>query len=122
MPVALFEAVEGRVIGAFNGGMMELKGSSELSPQRILEVGLGFWASKTLLSAIELRLFTELARQPGDLDSIQRRLRLHPRSARDFLDSLVAMGFLKRDAEGVYRNMPETELFLDKQKPSYVGG
>jgi hypothetical protein len=93
----------------------------ELSPDRILQTGLSFWASKTLLSAVEMALFTELAQQPGDLESVRDRLGLHPRSARDFLDALVALGFLER-SDGVYRNTAETGLFLDKAKPSYIGG
>jgi hypothetical protein len=93
----------------------------ELSPDRILQTGLSFWASKTLLSAVEMALFTELAQQPGDLESLRDRLGLHPRSARDFLDALVALGFLERN-DGVYRNTAETGLFLDKAKPSYIGG
>ena len=86
-----------------------------------MRVGLGFWASKTLLSAIEMGLFTELAAHPEDLESLRERLGLHPRSARDFLDALVALGFLER-RDGVYANTPATELFLDKRKPSYMGG
>jgi hypothetical protein len=93
----------------------------ELSPDRILQTGLSFWASKTLLSAVEMALFTELAQQPGDLESLRDRLGLHPRSARDFLDALVALGFLERN-DGIYRNTAETGLFLDKAKPSYIGG
>jgi hypothetical protein len=87
----------------------------------IFEVGLGFWGSKTLLSAIEMELFTELAKHPEDLATIQARLRLHPRSARDFLDALVSLGFLER-VEGIYKNTPATDLFLDKRKGSYIGG
>ena len=34
---------------------------------------------------------------------------------------MVALGFLKR-AEGLYANTAETDLFLDRNKPSYVGG
>ena len=48
-------------------------------------------------------------------------LGLHERGARDFLDALVALGFLERDS-GTYRNTPETDLFLDKAKPSYIRG
>lgn len=88
---------------------------------QIMQVGLGFWASKTLLSAVEMELFTELAKHPEDLESLQARLRLHPRSARDFLDALVALGFLERE-NGVYRNTPATDWYLDKQKHSYIGG
>jgi len=92
-----------------------------LSPEKIMQVGLGFWASKTLLSAVEMELFTELAKHPEDLAALQGRMGLHPRAARDFLDALVALGFLNRE-DGVYSNTPETDLFLDKHKPSYMGG
>lgn len=91
------------------------------TPEKILNVGLGFWAAKTLLSAIEMEVFTELARQPEDLPTLQGRLGLHPRSARDFLDALVALGFLQR-VNGKYQNTPDTDLFLDKRKASYIGG
>ncbi|MDE3180778.1 MAG: methyltransferase, partial [Acidobacteriota bacterium] len=37
------------------------------------------------------------------------------------LDALVALGFLQR-SNGKYANAPDAELFLDKHKPSYVGG
>lgn len=93
----------------------------ELSPDKILQTGLAFWASKTLLSAVEMELFTELAKHPEDLKRLQGRMGLHERAARDFLDALVALGFLQR-VDGVYSNTPETALFLDKAKPSYIGG
>lgn len=92
-----------------------------LTPSHILQTGLGFWASKTLLSAVELGLFTELAHSPANLDTLCPRISLHPRSARDFLDSLVALGFLTRH-DGLYANTPATALFLDRNKPSYLGG
>ena len=88
---------------------------------QILQIGLGFWSAKTLLSAVEIGLFTELAKEPGDLASLRSRLQLHTRSACDFLDALVAMGLLERTG-GVYRNSPAADFFLDRQKPSYTGG
>lgn len=91
------------------------------NPEHILQTGLAFWASKTLLSAIELGVFTELAKQPEDLATLSERLGLHPRASRDFLDTLVALDFLTRH-EGKYSNTPSTDVFLDKNKPSYLGG
>src|SRR5215469_4513759 len=91
------------------------------TPDRIMQTGLGFWGSKTLLSAVEMGVFTELAHGPEEFDRLAGRLGLHPRSARDFLDALVALGFLNR-ADGRYSNTPETDLFLDRHKPSYIGG
>jgi hypothetical protein len=95
--------------------------SSPITPEKILQTGLAFWPAKTLLSAIEIGVFTELARGPEKFDTLSGRLGLHPRAARDFLDTLVALGFLLRDGDA-YRNTPETDVFLDRKKPSYVGG
>ena len=67
------------------------------TPEKILQTGLAFWPSKTLLSAIEMGVFTELARGAERFEALSGRLGLHPRSARDFLDTLVALGFLTRD-------------------------
>ena len=96
--------------------------TTTVTPDSILQLGLGFWGSKTLLSAVELGLFTELAHGPQDLAALTRRFELHPRSARDFLDALVALRMLDRDAGGRYANTPEANQYLDRAKPSYVGG
>jgi hypothetical protein len=93
----------------------------ELRPDHILQVGLGFWSSKALLSAVEMGLFTELAHHPCNLDTLQGRIGLHRRPARDFLDALVALQFLQRK-DGIYSNAPASDFFLDKNKPSYMGG
>ena len=94
---------------------------SEPLPDHILQMGLGFWASKVLLSAVEMELFTELSKHPEDLETLQERLGIHPRSARDFFDALVALRFLER-RDGRYYNTSSTDFFLDKRKPSYIGG
>ena len=95
--------------------------SAHPMPDGIMQLGTGFWGSKTLLSAAELGVFTELARQPLDARGLQERLGLHPRSARDFFDALVALGMLRR-VDGRYSNTPETDLYLDREKSSYIGG
>ena len=94
---------------------------AQLTPDAILQLGLGFWGSRTLLTAIELGLFSELAKRPLDGNALRQRLGLHERSARDFFDALVALGMLRRTGT-TYANTPETDLFLDPSKPSYVGG
>lgn len=91
------------------------------TPEPIMQLGLGFWASKALLSAIELGVFTELAAKPMTASQLASRLSLHPRSARDFFDALVALGMLTRNGQ-TYINAPNTDLFLDRNKPSYIGG
>src|SRR5215469_16669896 len=94
---------------------------TDLTPDHTMQVGLGFWPSKVLLSAVEMGLFTELAGGPQEFTKLSGRLGLHPRSAHDFLDTLAALGFLQRST-GSYSNTPETDLFLDRNKPTYIGG
>ncbi len=95
--------------------------ATQATPAKILELGLGFWGSKALLSAVELGVFTELAKGPMPYEALRNHFGLHERSARDFFDALVALRMLDRQG-GVYTNTPETDLFLDRAKPSYVGG
>jgi hypothetical protein len=92
-----------------------------VTPDQIMQLGLGFWGSKSLLSAVELGLFSVLADGPTTAEDLQKKLGLHSRSARDFFDALVALGMLQRQGDR-YANTPETDLFLDRKKPSYVGG
>jgi hypothetical protein len=99
--------------------------AAHLNPEHILQVGTGFWASKTLLAALKFNLFTELAKGPLPASEIKTKLGLHQRSLYDFLDTLVALGFLQREGlyeKAVYSNAAETDFFLDKNKPSYLGG
>lgn len=93
---------------------------SSLSPTPIIDLAVAFWGSKTLLSAVELDLFTVLAPGPLHRDALTARLGLHPRAARDFLDALVALGMLERTGD-TYANTPATAAFLVRGQPGYVG-
>jgi hypothetical protein len=96
--------------------------AADVTPDAIMQLGFAFWGSKTLLSAIELGVFSELADSgPLDGDALRERLGLHSRSATDFFDALVALGMLERE-NGHYANTPSTDVFLDRAKPSYLGG
>lgn len=90
-----------------------------------MQIGMGFWASKTLLSAVNMGLFTLLSDKELSSNAIKVSLGLHDRSLHDFLDTLVALGFLKRRGmkdSSIYSNAEDANIFLDKNKPSYVGG
>ena len=96
-----------------------------INPARILETATAFWPSKVLLSAIELGVFTHLEGGPRDNAGLAAAIGIRADRSPDFFDALVAMGFLERDgggSEATYRNTAETALFLDRKKPSYVGG
>ena len=98
---------------------------SQPTPAHIMQTGLGFWNSKVLLSAIRFGLFTLLTKGPLSAEEIRKQLNLHPRSLFDFLDALTALGFLQREGlldKAKYSNTIDTDIFLDRSKPSYIGG
>ena len=95
------------------------------NPEHILQIGMGFFASRTLLSAVDLGLYAQLGADGLTAAEIAERIGLHERSRDDFLDALVALGLLARDGAGpdaVYRHTPDTAVFLDPGSPAYVGG
>jgi predicted O-methyltransferase YrrM len=95
------------------------------NPSHILEVGFSFWASKVLLTAVKLDVFTHLGDRAMTGEELGKALDIHPRGIFDFFDALVALGFLYRDgnsAQGRYRNTEATAQFLNKQQEGYIGG
>jgi precorrin-6B methylase 2 len=99
--------------------------AQKVDPSHIMQIGMGFWASKTLLTAVKLELFTLLATRPLTGKEIKYEKCLHQRGLYDFLDTLVALGFLQKTGNkstAIYSNSPDTDLFLDKNKLSYMGG
>jgi hypothetical protein len=97
------------------------------NPSHIMQVGMGFWASKVLLSAVRLKLFTLLGN--GAKSTVEIRDHLHlqtsTRHVCDWLDAMVSLGFLQRDGimeSAIYSNTPATAMFLDQTKNTYMGG
>jgi hypothetical protein len=102
-------------------------GAAPPDPSKIMQVGMGFWASKVLLTAVKFNLFTILAAGPQKAAAIKSRLKLKTtdRHVFDWLDALVGFGFLQREGlleEAVYSNSPETGTYLDRNNPGYIGG
>jgi predicted O-methyltransferase YrrM len=96
-----------------------------LDPTHLMQVATGFAASKAVLSAVELDLFTRLGADSMTGDELGNALGLHPRATYDFLDMLVALRVLERDGDGPhgrYRNTAESAAFLDSRSSAYVGG
>src|ERR1700743_205189 len=94
-------------------------------PGHIMQIGMGFFGSKTLLSAVELGLFTTLAKGPLTGAEIAAALDLNSRAIPDFPDALVALGLLARDGDGPnarYANTADGAIFLDRHSPAYKIG
>ena len=103
----------------------KVKNAVKVDPSNIMQVGMGFWASKTLLTAVKLDLFTFLAAKPLTGAEIKRELCLNGRGMYDFLDALVALGFLNKTGHketATYSNAADSDFFLDKGKLTYMGG
>src|SRR5690348_6492871 len=97
----------------------------EVAPDHVMQIGMAFWGSKTLLSAVELGVFSILGGGAKTGRELERALGLNPRGTYDFLDALVALGLLERKGEGEmgrYHNTAETAVFLDRNSPQYIGG
>jgi hypothetical protein len=95
---------------------------STVLPDRIMRLGYAYRKAKALLSAVELGVFTALSQGPLDADALRSKIGIDSRGARDFFDALVALGVLDRDETGRYLNTPETALYLDRDKRTYLGG
>jgi hypothetical protein len=82
----------------------------------IMQVGLGFWASKTLLSAVKLELFTLLDGQPLPADKIRQQLGLHGQACLDWLDACTRSDFCTVKAKGRCRYANTLETAFTQQK------
>jgi hypothetical protein len=104
---------------------VKVQEEKKVDPSHIMQIGMGFLASKTLLTAVKLELFTHLAIRPLTAKEIKYEICLNERGLYDFLDTLVALGFLQKTGNkstAVYTNSPDSDQFLDKNKLSYIGG
>lgn len=102
--------------------------NTQASPEMIMKIGSGFWASKIVLTAVNFQLFTRLAEKksmPAAEIKTDLGLQCTDRHLFDFLDTLTGLGFLNREGvleSAIYSNSIDTDFFLDKNKPSYIGG
>ncbi|GAA3082025.1 methyltransferase [Streptomyces olivoverticillatus] len=89
--------------------------------QSVMNIASGFWRARALFSAMDIGLFTHLAKGPATQQELEKALSLHPSAAADFLDALVALDLLHRE-DGRYANTAAADRYLDQGKDSYVGG
>lgn len=94
---------------------------SQPLPDTIMQLTRAYAGSKALVSAVELELFTTLADRPLAAEELKAKLGLQPRGTTDWLDALVSLDMLKRDGDR-YANTSATDFYLDRAKPTYVGG
>ena len=78
---------------------------------RIMQTAMGFFASKTLKSAVELGVFSALAQGPLDAETLRRRVGIHERAAGDFFEGFLhgMTGITSPVAQALSSAFPWTE-------------
>lgn len=109
---------------------------TNVSPDPIFQMATGFWVSKALMTAVELEVFTKLSGNKSvTFEQLQNDiLEMDKRPAEVFATALLSLGLInvsgERGGEGgeeeegrkkLYSNSQLSEVFLDKNKPSYIG-
>ncbi|MBV9175710.1 MAG: hypothetical protein JO297_01585 [Nitrososphaeraceae archaeon] len=108
---------------------------TNVSPDPIFQMATGFWVSKTLMTAVELEVFTKLSGNKSvTFEQLQNDiLEMDKRPAEVFATALLSLGLINvsgergggegggEGREKLYSNSQLSEVFLDKNKPSYIG-
>ncbi len=90
-----------------------------LTPDRLMGIAHGFWASQILASAAHYGFFTLISRGKNTADAIASAAGTDPDGTRMVLDSLVALEILRKQ-EGAYALTPEAEAFLVNGRPGDI--
>ncbi len=94
----------------------------QLTSDRIQDTLYAFTRSQILFTAIDLDIFTHIARGADRLEVLVERLKQDERGLRLLLNGLVGIGFLQADSSGVYSLPADVAHFLVKPEASYIGG
>lgn len=91
------------------------------TPERIMQLATGCWATSILGTAVNFEVFNHLAAggaTPGELANLAA---ISERGARTLLDGLLALELVELH-EGSYRNAPEAAAFLVEGQPGCISG
>jgi len=95
--------------------------SGQISPDPVFQMLTGFFASKTLMAAVEMDVFTKLDGRQVTGQELQQLLALESRPAQVFASALVSIGLLD-SKNGKFSNSQISATFLSKKSPAYMGG
>jgi SAM-dependent methyltransferase len=89
--------------------------------QNIREMGTAFQASRALLTAVELELFTVLDDERRTSHEVAEALGTNPRATDRLMNALVALGLLQKRNDR-FSNTSSGARFLVRGKPDYLAG
>jgi 2-hydroxy-4-(methylsulfanyl)butanoate S-methyltransferase len=88
--------------------------------RQISRIAYGYMASKALFAALELELFTHLARGPLALPELAAACAVEPNRLQSLLASLASLGLLVRQGRA-YANAPASTRYLVRGAPGDYG-
>ena len=90
------------------------------SSEDIRELANSFRASRTLLTAFELKIFTVLDKHMMTSDEVAQKIKANQRSTDRLMNALCAMGILKKVHQKFY-NTDISSRYLVEGKPEFMG-
>jgi 2-polyprenyl-3-methyl-5-hydroxy-6-metoxy-1,4-benzoquinol methylase len=90
------------------------------SPVQIFNTIQGYQRAFALKAAVDLDLFTAIAKGSRTAAEIAKNCNAAERGIRIMSDALVVMGFLTKSGNS-YSLTPDTAFFLDSRSPAYLG-
>ena len=87
---------------------------------RLQRISKAFWESAALMSAVELGVFTALARGHDTLAELAAEIDIAPLNAERLLTALTAMTLVHRDGDR-FRNAEDVQRFLVEDSTAYAG-
>ena len=93
---------------------------TDISPDLFMDAVLAFQQTAAIKAALELDLFTDIAKGNATAESLARTTGAAVRGIRILCDYLTVRGHLEKQGNR-YRLTPSTAAFLDRNAPSYMG-
>ena len=93
----------------------------EVAPFSLAAARFGYIASRAIGVAVELGLFTHIARGADTVERLAQACGASPRGIRILADAMVVQNLLKRD-QGRLELTAEARHFLVSDGPAYIGG
>jgi SAM-dependent methyltransferase len=91
-----------------------------LKPGQMMEISGSYWKSCALHAAVKLDVFTAIGKGRAKSTEIAGKLGTDSRGLTVLLDALAAMDLLIK-SDDRYSNTPNSETFLSKESPEYMG-
>ena len=93
---------------------------ADVSPDLFIDAVLAYQQTAAIKAAVELDLFSEVARGTNTAEGLAKRTGAAVRGIRILCDYLTVCGHLEKQGDE-YRLTPSTAVFLDRSSPSWIG-